>query len=400
MKLRTSLVALAALALPAMASAEPVSGIYVSVGGGGNWMSSPLEHKSIAQNFNAGPPGFALILPDSGNVSYYTGYAFVGSVGWGWGNGIRTELEVGYRNNGPNAFVPGPQTPIGLKFSGDERKLSFMGNLFYDFNDFAKTFNMPVTPYLGIGAGISSVDWSNVSRSGGGLNFGPPLGVATNIQSWFSSTDWVLAAQAMVGFSYDIPGIPGLSLTSDFRIEGLPQGFRQHGTLTLGFGNPGSPYPTMTSPTSHVYNEEFNYSMMLGLRYAFGAPKAAPAPAAPMGTPAPAVQPARSYLVFFDWDKATLTDRARQIIKEAADNSTRVQYTQIAVNGYADTSGTPQYNQGLSMRRAQAVAAELVKDGVNKGAIAIKAFGDTVLLVQTGAGVREPQNRRVEIIIK
>ena len=40
--------------------------------------------------------------------------------------------------------------------------------------------------------------------------------------------------------------------------------------------------------------------------------------------PRPAPAPARSYLVFFDWDKATLTDRARQIIKEAADNSTHV----------------------------------------------------------------------------
>ena len=56
--------------------------------------------------------------------------------------------------------------------------------------------------------------------------------------------------------------------------------------------------------------------------------------------------PARSYLVFFDWDKATLTDRARQIIKEAADNSTHVQYTRIEVNGYTDTSGTHSVQSG------------------------------------------------------
>ena len=41
-----------------------------------------------------------------------------------------------------------------------------------------------------------------------------------------------------------------------------------------------------------------------------------------------------------------------------------MQYTRLEVNGYTDTSGTPQYNMGLSVRRAQAVAAELVKDGV------------------------------------
>jgi OmpA-OmpF porin, OOP family len=70
------------------------------------------------------------------------------------------------------------------------------------------------------------------------------------------------------------------------------------------------------------------------------------------------------------------------------------------VNGYTDTSGTLQYNQGLSVRRAQAVAAELVKDGVPRATISIQGFGETHLLVPTGAGVREPQNRRVEIIIR
>jgi outer membrane autotransporter protein len=133
----------------------------------------------------------------------------------------------------------------------------------------------------------------------------------------------------------------------------------------------------------------------IGLRLTFGAPP--PPPPAPAAMPAPAA--ARSYLVFFDWDKATLTDRARQIIREAAANSTHVQYTRIEVNGYTDTSGMPKYNQGLSVRRAQAVAGELVRDGVPASAISIRGFGDTHLLVPTDPGVREPQNRRVEIVI-
>jgi OOP family OmpA-OmpF porin len=77
-----------------------------------------------------------------------------------------------------------------------------------------------------------------------------------------------------------------------------------------------------------------------------------------------------------------------------------VQYTRIEVNGYTDTSGTPQYNQGLSVRRARAVQAELVRDGVPQNAITIQGFGENNLLVPTGNGVREPQNRRVEIIIR
>ncbi|MEJ1978162.1 MAG: OmpA family protein [Acetobacteraceae bacterium] len=144
-------------------------------------------------------------------------------------------------------------------------------------------------------------------------------------------------------------------------------------------------------------SSDYNHSFLLGVRYAFDtAPP--PAPAAEPALP-PAVTPARSYLVFFDWDRADLTDRARQIVAEAAQASTRVQTTRIEVQGNADRSGTPAYNQSLSLRRAQVVAAELVRHGVPRTEIAIEAFGDTRPLVPTAAGVREPQNRRVEIIL-
>ena len=132
----------------------------------------------------------------------------------------------------------------------------------------------------------------------------------------------------------------------------------------------------------------------VGLRYTIGQPP----PPSPVAVPAAAA--ARSYLVFFAWDRATLTDRARQIVREAADNSAKVRYTRIEVDGSTDTSGTASYNQGLSVRRAEAVAADLVRDGVPRDAISIQGFGDTRLLVATGPGVREPQNRRVEIVLR
>ncbi len=109
--------------------------------------------------------------------------------------------------------------------------------------------------------------------------------------------------------------------------------------------------------------------------------------------------------MFFDWDKSYLTPRARQIVAEAAQNSTRVQTTTIEVNGYADTSHAlpgsrgHQYNLRLSLRRADAVKAELIRDGVPSGVISVHGYGDSHLLVPTGPNVREPQNRRVEIIL-
>ena len=116
---------------------------------------------------------------------------------------------------------------------------------------------------------------------------------------------------------------------------------------------------------------------------------AAPAPPAP-----------KAFMVFFDLGKASLSARAKAVVKDAAATAKTTAHTQVAVNGFADTTGTPKGNQALSMQRAKNVAAELVRGGVPAKEIAIKAFGDTVLLVPTGRNVKEPQNRRVEIIIR
>jgi outer membrane autotransporter protein len=137
------------------------------------------------------------------------------------------------------------------------------------------------------------------------------------------------------------------------------------------------------------------WAFNFGLRFTFGAAPV-PSPAVTALTPAPAS--VRTYLVFFDWDRADLTDRTRRTIAEAAAASTRVRLTRIQVNGYTDTSGTPRYNQALSVRRARAVAGELMRDGVSGSSIAIRGLGETNLLVPTGPGVREWQNRRVEIV--
>jgi outer membrane protein OmpA-like peptidoglycan-associated protein len=142
------------------------------------------------------------------------------------------------------------------------------------------------------------------------------------------------------------------------------------------------------------------YGPVVGVSFRFGSsppPPPAPTPA-PVAAPAPA--PAQTYLVFFDWDKADLTPRATQIIAQAAADSKNQSVTTIEVNGYTDTSGTADYNQGLSLRRAKAVEAQLVTDGVPDSEITAQGFGDTHLLVPTGPGVREPQNRRVEIVFQ
>jgi outer membrane protein OmpA-like peptidoglycan-associated protein len=65
--------------------------------------------------------------------------------------------------------------------------------------------------------------------------------------------------------------------------------------------------------------------------------------------------------------------------------------------GHADKSGSPQYNVGLSQRRNASVRAYLESRGIPGGVIGSEAFGETAPRVNTADGVREPQNRRVEV---
>ena len=117
-------------------------------------------------------------------------------------------------------------------------------------------------------------------------------------------------------------------------------------------------------------------------------------PAKPVATTA---QSDAKYLVFFDWNKATLTPEARQIVAKAADEFKRTGGARLVATGYTDLSGTPAYNYKLSVRRAEAVKAELVRLGVPAGTITTIGRGEEDPLVPTKDGVREAQNRRVSI---
>jgi OOP family OmpA-OmpF porin len=354
MQIRNALLAATLLALPLAAQAQPVTGLYIAGGAGVNLM--------LEEPINSVTVGGTTTNVNNGNLETQAGAVGVVSLGWGFGNGLRAEIEGDYRYNGYRSVSNSLGNSVSINnnnHGGNEQKYGPMVNVLYDFT----TLSPVVIPYVGAGVGYQwALEKVNIGNSGG------------------SQTEGAFAYQAILGAAFPIPPVPGLAVTAEYRFMGLA-GNRTYNTSA---GN------------SIQLGNDFNNSILIGLRYNFLPPP--PPPPAPMAAPAPA--PARSYLVFFDWDKATLTPRAQQIIAEAAANSTKVKYTQIQVNGYTDTSGTPQYNQGLSIRRAQAVAAELVKDGVPKGAIAIQGFGETHLLVPTGPGVREPQNRRVEIIIR
>jgi OmpA-OmpF porin, OOP family len=347
----TGLLVAAATVSPRLAMAQPVTGVYVGAGAGYNYQPS--------QKLVGAPNGF------SGSRAFYSGsFAGTGSVGYGLGNGFRIEAEGVYLRATDKQMKPGFYGPK-LDFSGRTQTYGAFLNALFDID-----IGLPyLFPYIGGGAGYL---WTERDDS----TFGDEA---------LHGTAGSFAYQGIAGLSLPIPPVIGLSLTAEYHYIGT--------TASEVYGGHGA-----TQGADFKFGPGANQLALLGLRYEFNVPyPPAPAPV-PVAAPAPA--PARTYLVFFDWDRYDLTPRAKAVVAEAAANSTHVQYTRIEVNGYTDTSGTATYNQGLSIRRAKSVQAQLIADGVPANAISIMGYGETHLLVATGPGVREPQNRRVEIIIK
>ncbi len=117
--------------------------------------------------------------------------------------------------------------------------------------------------------------------------------------------------------------------------------------------------------------------------------------------PSPVVQPMRYHAqVFFDWDRSNIKPGAAEVIGHVADDVRQRHPTRIDLIGHTDSSGPDEYNLKLSVRRADAVKGALVGDGVPSDKITTKGVGKAGQLVPTADGVREPQNRRTEIILK
>ncbi len=341
---------LAALASGAYAqdgamSSTPSTGFYIGGGAGVNFQEENRFRGGGADNNTNYDPGFVGLL----------------SLGYGMGNGMRFEIEPGYRDNGAHEVG-------GVTGSGGTNAESLMINALYDFNVPALH---GLTPHLGVGVGAARVHTNSSSSST----------VAV------SGDDYVPAFQGIAGVDY--PVAPQLRLGLDYHY------FVAHDTDF---------HSNATGAT--VKGGDFNdHEFLVTFRWQFGAPAPRPQPAAYMPPAAPPAAPAapppppkRSFTVYFDLDKATLTEAGRAVVDAAAANYKQGQVTHINVTGYTDTTGTPRHNQGLSERRAATVRAKLISDGVPSDQIVTHGRGESDLAVPTADNVNEPRNRRAVII--
>ena len=203
------------LALPLAAQAQPVDGLYVSLGAGVNIMQQVPVNSVLG-----------IHLPSVDVGTNLGGVGVLGG-GWGFGNGLRAELEFDYRYNGLDKVT----TPIGsASLKGSEQKFGPMVNVLYDFT----TLSPVVVPYLGVGVGYQ---WAaeNVKIQVPGL-----------ISGSARTTEGAFAYQGIAGVAMPIAAVPGLAATAEYRFMGLTG--RNYDGLKVG--------------------NDFNHSILIGLRYA------------------------------------------------------------------------------------------------------------------------------------
>jgi OOP family OmpA-OmpF porin len=315
-------------------------------------------------------------------------YGYDGGLFVGYDLGaFRIEAEVAYKKADLSGFTnkvalpgEGPTFPGGRDFAGGSTSvLSFMLNGMLDFGD-----DDGIQGFVGGGVGMARVKLNNQR-------------VFSNSAPFLDDSDSRLAWQVFAGVRQAITD--NIDVTVKYRFFNVSDIKVIAATGTTG----GTARDVTTRYRSH--------SLLGGITFNFGAPPvivpppppppepvvAPPPPPPPVAPPPPPAVIPGPFVVFFDWDKADITPQAAAILDNAAAQYAATGQAQVMLAGHADRSGPADYNVGLSQRRATNVRAYLAGHGIPDGVMTQEAFGESRPLVETADGVREPQNRRVEI---
>jgi OOP family OmpA-OmpF porin len=234
------LVASALILVPFCANAQVVSGPYVSLGAGASIPGNEVEKATTS-------PGFAQELLDLD-----TGPTIQGSIGWGFGDGFRAEIEGNYINNHLSTASLRDDPGASSSISGEQAQFGFMANVFYDFN-----LGLPIVPYIGAGLGYQAVDINNYYGC---------HGVTT--QSTCDATTGGLAYQAIGGIALPLDFLtPGLSLTAEYRYLGV----NDKKSYDVGSDAGYAAYAANVGPKPQgKIKSVVNNEALIGVRYSFG----------------------------------------------------------------------------------------------------------------------------------
>ena len=306
------------------------------------------------------------------------GYDFGGIVGYDFG-AFRLEAEASYREADPdvigtNGVVGIPAATAGNQLlgaydvAGDANALSFMVNGLLDFGP-----DDGLQGFVGGGVGIARVNIHNSIKA-----VGP---------GFLDDSDSGFAWQAIAGVRAPL---------SDHWDVGLKYRFFNANNIDL-----------VDTAGRAVSTKWRSHSVLGSFIYNFGGapaeePIVAPPPPPPPQVIAPPPPPPPvcnkgPYIVFFDWDKSDITPEAADILNNAISAYANCARVPIMLAGYTDRSGSTRYNQGLSERRNASVRAYLTARSIPDDVITSQGFGESNNRLPTADGVRELQNRRVEI---
>ncbi len=355
---RILLASVAVAAFSGNAQAVHFHGWYVGLEGGG------VEIRDLDVERQVGLIGGALGAGFKESHVFDQGWTLIATGGYAFDNNWRLEAEAGYRANDISSIDNVAGVPIA-GVSGSLGETTLMANLLYD---------LQVWPSLSVSLGF-------------GLGVDRALMKTDGPVTSFNDSQWAFAYQGIVGLNQRVAKQWDIFLNYRYlRVVGPD--FDANGTQA-------GPAHIAIHPDDIEKN-----TLTFGVRYDLWADEepAASAPAAPppMGAPPP---PAH-FIIFFGFNKCNITAEADSVLSEAASAAKSAGAASIKIVGHTDTSGSSKYNQKLSECRADAAKSNLVAKGVSQGAISAQGKGETELMVQTGDGVKEPQNRRATIDLK
>ena len=132
---------------------------------------------------------------------------------------------------------------------------------------------------------------------------------------------------------------------------------------------------------------------------AMAPPPAPPKVASAALAPAPRQEPVK-FVIFFDFDSAELNEAARQKLAAAVGAAKVRASGEVTIGGHTDRAGADDYNAKLARLRAIAIADAIVNAGLKREVTKVDSFGELQPAVLTDDDVREPGNRRVEIVVE
>jgi outer membrane protein OmpA-like peptidoglycan-associated protein len=378
---------LLASAIPAGAQAPPPPGTvdwtgpYVGFSIGGEW-SRLTNSAGIAPTPTGAVPGSPGVVGSSRGLrtSDDTNVTGGGQAGYNWQyNNLVLGVEGDIRGGGPSISTT-LGTPSGSFVAGDnfrassDYNASIRGRLGYAWG--------PALLYGTAGVAFANANMraNYAARTVGGV-----------VVPGSTASDSTTLIGPTYGGGVEYAVTPNISVGAEYRYTDYG-----HDSLNLGrVATAGAGGAVATAAGSGRIGLRDN-TALLKVNYRFNAPP--PPPPMPAAVPAPPPPPApRVFIVFFDWDRDTITPQGQQIVQQAADAYKSGAPVQIQVTGYTDRSGSAAYNQRLSERRANNVARALAGLGVPRNQMSVSGRGENDNRVPTAAGVREPQNRRVEI---